>query len=788
MLAFIVVALLSTLHGLHSHPLLRTGLGFEAVRVWLFTLVNTFMAFYLPLLFTVPFSRVQGKLSIWSDLILATLWGICWFGFQSMKDRSPQILFHNMWDFYGGVLWISAVVYMVVRTKNSNAMEFFHVIFSVAFLAGIYGMLQYFGRDMVWGSLIQPYGGRPVSTFGNPNFLSSYLMLVAPVAVGFGLKAERSEMWGYFTVALAAVLGILCTLTRSTYVGLFAAFTAMAVLLFNKENTVWLKRIGLFIGVFIVLILLFPHTPLMKIQSPLARFTEIFAAMRSGESYGPWHQRLLIWSSAWDMVKERPFLGKGWGAFELFYPFYQGKYLLAPMFPVWRTHANNAHNILMEMWAQIGVLGVGASLWIFSALLIGGWNVFRMKNDGLGRFVCAGLLAGLVGMVADNFFGNVSIFFAVPAFLFWWCMGALFNEGNVAVATPTPVPPIIRNIALPALMAFCVFVGVYFFQRWQQEVYYFQGFKEARANMVVPSIKSLEKAYEAFPGEVNGNYELGNSYARHARELSEKGLTAESRKVAEKAVWAYDAALKANPGYDEIYFNLGITYAQMGNTAEAIRNLETAVFINPLIKDGYPALGNQYLNTGEFDKACRLFEQGVKAFPKDKDMWNNLGVAYMRHGDDEKALGAHRTSFKLDPTYQASWNNLNYVASRLKKKELLLDVPRLLQELQNQIAAKEYKGARRNAEELVKLLPDYPDAHLTLGNVLFYLQDINGGVRELNEAIRLKPDFTVAYVNLGHIYRFSSRIAEARQAYTTALSIDPSNQEAKAFLAGLPPS
>jgi hypothetical protein len=143
MLAFIGAALLSTIGSFIAHPLLRTGLGYEAVRVWLFTIVNTFMAFYLPLLFTVPAARSTRKLSIWTDIVLAVLWGICWFGFQSMKDRSVQVLFANFWDVYGAFLWILAVVYMLWRTKNSEAVEFFHVIFAVTFLAGIYGVLQY---------------------------------------------------------------------------------------------------------------------------------------------------------------------------------------------------------------------------------------------------------------------------------------------------------------------------------------------------------------------------------------------------------------------------------------------------------------------------------------------------------------------------------------------------------------------------------------------------------------------------------------------------------------------
>jgi hypothetical protein len=48
-------------------------------------------------------------------------------------------------------------------------------------MSAAYGVLQYFGYDPVWGRTINPFAGRPVSTYGNPNFLSSVLVLLLPL-------------------------------------------------------------------------------------------------------------------------------------------------------------------------------------------------------------------------------------------------------------------------------------------------------------------------------------------------------------------------------------------------------------------------------------------------------------------------------------------------------------------------------------------------------------------------------------------------------------------------------
>ncbi|MBV9080379.1 MAG: O-antigen ligase family protein, partial [Elusimicrobia bacterium] len=359
LLAFLAAAMICSLVSFGVHALLRPGLAFEMTRVWIFTIVNCVLALYLPLVFTTPLGGDgQPHRAITSDLVMAILWGAGWVAFAQMKTNDPS---QTIWDPYGGFLWAIGLLYAIARTRHGDARSIFHVVFVVSFLAGAYGILQYAGHDIIWTSPVQPYGGRPVSTFGNPNFLSSYLMLACPLAIAFALRAQKAQRWGYAVVALVSGLGILSTLTRSTYVGLAAALLAMGAALFRREDLRFVKIATVALVAFVAFILLFPSTPVTHVQSPLARFTEIFEAMKTGQSYGPWHQRLLIWSSAWEMQKGFQLVGRGWGTFELFYPFFQGKFLLIPQLAQWRTHANNAHNVLLEFWSQTGLLGTGAS-------------------------------------------------------------------------------------------------------------------------------------------------------------------------------------------------------------------------------------------------------------------------------------------------------------------------------------------------------------------------------------------------------------------------------------------
>lgn len=780
LILFLGISLLSTGLSWVQHASVRAGVVNEGTRVWMFTMVNCVMVLYLPGIFTVPISEKSKLPSFFIDFILALLWGGLWFGYHSLKNPYPT---SGIWDFYGGILWAGAILFAGLRSRRGEALAMFHLILLVGFLSGAYGILQYWGRDMIWASPVQPYGGRPVSTFGNPNFLSSYLMMVSPLAFAFALRSNGRSMVAYFIVAFVTAVGVLCTLTRSTYVGLLAAYAVMGLILFRRENLGWVKKVGIGTLAFVLLVLIFPNTPLSQIQSPLARFTEIFTAFKTGQPYGPWDQRILIWSCAWAMAKSNFLVGIGWGCFELFYPFYQGYFILIDQLSPWRTHANNAHNVLLEIWSQTGIVGTGMALWLLVTLVWGGWVLYRRQKESSKGVVIAALVAGVVGMIVDNFFGNVSIFFAVPAFLFWWNAGALFNEGLHPSVEVKFLKSNSVRLGIAVITVFSLVATIYFGKRWMQEVYYFEGFKQAKTNQVSTAYKTLEKAVHWFSGEVNTNYELGNGYSRMSHELAGKGLTDEARKFNEKAAQAYQLALDANPGYDEIYFNLGITLTQLGRKEEGIHALEVSKFINPLLRDAYGSLGNIFLNMGKLEEAAHVFEQATAVYPKDKDFWNNLGYTYSQMNNHEKSFEAYKKALLIDPGFQQAWHNFAIASKTLGRKDSLLEVPGLIQRMEAAVSQKNFAAALSPAKQIVDILPDHADSHLSLGNIYFYLRDYPKSEAEFRRAIEIKPDFIVAHTNLGRLFQIQGNSAAARQCFEAALRIDPNYGEAKRALA-----
>ena len=79
-------------------------------------------------------------------------------------------------------------------------------------LAGIYGIAQYFGFELIVRDSVRVDWWRPFSTSGNPNFLGAYMVLIAPLAMAVLLTARRRSMAVLSLGALAvSVLTAFCT-------------------------------------------------------------------------------------------------------------------------------------------------------------------------------------------------------------------------------------------------------------------------------------------------------------------------------------------------------------------------------------------------------------------------------------------------------------------------------------------------------------------------------------------------------------------------------------------------
>ena len=724
---------------------------------------------------------VDVSLGAWVGFALG--WGLLWTLYPQVRAAvyaPPEDLWAFFWDPYGALVWSLGLAGVLRLTRRGRVTDFLHLALCVGFLASAYGVLQYFNLDFIWPYALNPYGGRAVSTFGNPNFLSSYDVALMPIALALFLTERKTaRRVVYAGVFLTLEGALLATLTRSSWVGAGAACFALAAFAPLRER---LRRDARFVGLLLAaaaaLAVLWPSSSITTGYTPTVvdRLTEIGAFLKRDGSYSPLHQRVLIWGSAWLMGREAPLLGKGAGVFELFYPFYQGTMLHAyPFFHNMRTHANNAHNEIVENFAQVGLLGLGAFLAFWAAFFEAArrWGRGRAGADPLWT----GAVAGCAGVLVDNLL-NVSLHFTVPAFLFWWLAGTAMGRGErEGATTPARILPQGAGRAAAAALTLAAAATVWVSVRvWRREAWYFAGFKRSKGGDLVLAQSDLERSRAIGPREVNALYELGNVYARGSHP--------------HKASGAYRAALSANAGYDEIYFNLGtLDNTVLARPDEARGLYQVAWAINPLSSGLDNALSAIYLRdpARDGDAAEQVLRQATRDFPENPDHWNNLGYVLASRRDWPGAEAAYTRALELAPDMPTALRNLESESAQSGRPPA--PILRALRDLQTVTAA----VARRDSSDatlaraaaVVRLAPDILKGRFLYGSLLLARGRAAAALPELEYVVSRLPSKAAPRLNLGAAYRALGREAEARTQFQAAISDEPNNPQVLAQLRAL---
>jgi tetratricopeptide (TPR) repeat protein/O-antigen ligase len=742
----------------------RPAIFNEGLRAALFLTVNCLAVFYLS-------SSLEGAdddvpLGAWA--VAAVVWGLLWLGFSQVRGPARPLAvspFDLMWDGYGAFLWLSGLAGTLWLCRRGRAVDFLHLAFAVGFLASIYGVMQYFNREIIWPHVLNPYGGRSVSTFGNPNFLSSYNVVLFPLALDRFLRSRGAGRGVYAAVLLALEAALLCSMTRSSWLG---AFAAVALLAFSPDLRARARTdarpVGLLACLGLAMVLFWPASSIASGYTPsvLGRLAEVKLAAGEPAPYSPWHQRLLIWSSAWLMGAENPLTGKGFGLFELFYPFYQGQVIdhsefLRPL----RTHANNSHNELLETWAQGGLLGLGILLWL--------WTTFARAAAGRGRTAFAAA-CGVGGMLIDNLL-NVSLHFAVPAFMFWWAAGlALPACGRRVLLSATAARTAAAAVLLAAAACSWQWIRV-----WNREVLYFTGFKLLKQKALIPAVRVLENSRAWGPPEVNALYELGNAYAQSERY--------------EEAQRSYLEAIEANSGYDEIYYNRGaILASRLGRREEAIKHFELAVHINPRSNEAYNNLSAQYFTDVPRygGKARALLEKALRHYPNDPSHWHNLGFLHVQTKDWARAEDAFTRALRISPDFRASESSLLAIQRETGKRPPMLDSLAQMRELDARIKRQDFSDSTlRLGLELASRLPEVEKVRFLAGSLLLVRGRAQESLEHLEWLVKRSPRHSSAQTNLGAAYQSLGRREEAASAYRAALAAEPGNAQARSRLESL---
>ena len=117
------------------------------------------------------------------------------------------------------------------------------------------------------------------------------------------------------------------------------------------------------------------------------------------------------------------------------------------------------------------------------------------------------------------------------------------------------------------------------------------------------------------------------------------------------AMREYETSLKdlTYPTPERIHCNIGMLYRLRGDTDAAIKSLLTAVNLNRSYARGYYELGVTYEQIGKNDEALRAYQDARVGMNDDPALNLRLALALLRSGDGSKAKEHFEKVIKLQP-------------------------------------------------------------------------------------------------------------------------------------------
>jgi O-antigen ligase len=301
------------------------------------------------------------------------------------------------------------VFYFLIRVFPLNRADILRLVDTLILAAVVVCVLGIAGYFFGIGSVITAEGGarRLGSIYGSPNNVALFVGRCAPFALAM-LLYRLSNLRRVVAGIALVIMVVAVLLTQSAGALLFGLPAAFAVVLVAWDWKRGLLLTGVGIVVLVLAILFVP-----RVQS----------AFNSGRESSL--ARVNVWTSAVNLIRERPVTGAG---LDQFLYLYRSRYILPDAYK--EPDLSHPHNILLDFWVSLGVGG----LILLLLLQIGFWRAVisarrRLRDDILSLALCAGLMGAMADFLAHGLIDN-SYFVVDLAYVFCLCCGLALRLRN----------------------------------------------------------------------------------------------------------------------------------------------------------------------------------------------------------------------------------------------------------------------------------------------------------------------------------------------------------------------
>ncbi|MFH1097889.1 MAG: tetratricopeptide repeat protein [Candidatus Desantisbacteria bacterium] len=594
---------------------------------------------------------------------------------------------------------ISYILLFFVATNFLHKKDLFkktiYVIFAVATISSIYGVLQKLGMDPTnWASNVKD---RAVSFFGNPIFFGAYLCMTIPLTLGFFLKQRQGQgqrqilpakkktkgkaivampstkgsqaVWLYGVILCLSFAGEIYAMSRGPWVGLFMAMVLFGIMSGKRvlfENKV---RLGIICAVFGLLILsasVGPHSIFERISSTVA-IKETATGEKKAEITGGAGNRLKIWERSAHIMLDYPVFGIGLDSLKFVYTRY--KTLLMESLEGHNVDYDRSHNEFFDIGVMRGFVGLGVYLWLFFSFFFLCWKAHQGMKDSNERLVLLGICSAVLAYHAQSFFA-----FAVCSFtiIFWTLMGmGMVQAGYITI--PQEVKRQIGKISPVryGLSGLIIVMGVFLFYLahfpYKADICFREGERAINENNLDKALEMYENAVKFNPWERHYYGEITFTYYKKAASIPMEDRDKKKEWI-QKAFNRISDAFVLNPNDGYFYNIMGAIYAlaydvdgREQDKQMAFKSYKTALKYNIVFAEPHNNMAALYSKLNQYEDALREYKSVVRIIPDDFQCLSTIGDIYFKMGQMDKAIQWNQKALAINPNLSRALHRLGEI-------------------------------------------------------------------------------------------------------------------------------
>lgn len=646
-------------------------------------------------------------------------------------------LFGYYTRFHGGLLstfsYITLYYAFVNNFDKKQLKYFFLTIFVSAFGVSLYAIPEHLGHSPscmlisgkfdvdCWQQKVQD---RIFGTFGQPNWLASYAIMLIPLGISLFINSKLDQtkktinkhlpILSAITVSMLLAV-VIFTQSRSGFlglgVGLFVYLIGLIYLFFKdfkkKHNLFPTKKIITIALPLLIIIANFgtPYTPSVKqliskysldnsqasqvnnseqntnqsAPVPVTNRLEI-GGTDSGEI------RWIVWEGAFNVWQRYPLLGSGVETFA--YSYYADRPIRHNLVSEWDFLYNKAHNELLNFLATTGIVGLLTYLSIFSLFGFKALQYFFKKdknNDkSSDKIILLGLTSGLIALFISNLLGFSTVMVSTIMFIFFAFFEIISYQKTLKKLKDGKTKKVNNKtkkaveiklefwdytwIGTTSLIA--LFLLSQIFNIWYADYIFTKGKRLVDAGYLSEGSPYLQKAIELRPKEDLFYDKFATTLSKAGIAFAQQEKLSEAQSIAQSAIVMSNNALSLNPVHLNVYKNrirlfMNLSLLDPNLLSEALKTTKQALELSPTDAKLVFNLALIQEAMGNNEDALINFKKSVAMKDNYATARNHLAEIYLKENQPEQALLQYQKVLSYFPDDQEVANKIASIEAQL---------------------------------------------------------------------------------------------------------------------------